>query len=499
MKENFIFWRENGQIVPHLLYEFFIEKGIGKYFPDDTNKKNTEPVIIKLNGNIVSPVNIGYLLELTKEYILSTISEPGPRGSVLDSLHSKTALFSDRNIKLLKTLDLPFISDTPDKGYLFFKNGVVEVACDGIQIKPYSDFDDYIWEKSIIPYDFTVVDLDTLKEKSDFMVFLGDLSVVADPEKSASRTNSLMSAVGYLIHRYKDPSKTKAIILMDTFVNGLPNGGSGKSLLMNAIGKVRNLSIIDGKFFDRKEWFALSSVDLASEVLLFDDVDLNFQFEQIFPLVSTGMLVRRKYQNNQYIPYEKAPKIALTTNYSINGDSSSHRRRKYEYEVTPTYSAEYSPRDKFRKNFFECWLEEDWNLFYNVMVGCMQVFLRDGIIESEPVNLHLAKLITKTCQEFVEFADEEIKIETKHDKKHLYDQFCKSYPEYKTRLTQRDFTAWLRFWGGYKNLQIIEDHSGTVRSIKFMNKLPLEENNITSSREESINILEINKSNGNNI
>jgi hypothetical protein len=73
MEENFIFWRENGQIVPHLLYEFFIEKGIGKYFPDDTNKKNTEPVLIKLNGNIVSPVNIGYLLELTKEYILSTI------------------------------------------------------------------------------------------------------------------------------------------------------------------------------------------------------------------------------------------------------------------------------------------------------------------------------------------------------------------------------------------------------------------------------------------
>ena len=499
MEENFKFWNSAGQISPHLLYEFFSENGIGKFFTDNVNMKNSDPVIVKINGNIVSPVNIGYLLELTKDYILSTVSEPGTRGSVLDSLHSKTSLFSDRNVKLLKTLDLAFISDTPDKGYLFFKNGIVQVERDQIRLSPYSDFDDFVWEKSIIPFNFTAIDIHTLSEKSDFMQFLKDLSVVADPEKSISRATSLMSAVGYLLHRYKDPATTKAIILMDMFVDGQSNGGSSKTLLMNAIGKVRRLSVVDGKMYDQREWYSLSSVDLESEVLLFDDLDLGFKFEQIFPLVTTGMLVRQKYKNHIHLPFEKAPKVALTTNYAVIGDGSSHRRRKFEFEVSPTYSADFSPRDKFGRNFFEGWFEEDWDHFYNVMAGCMQVFLKNGLIESEPVNLHLTKLITKTCEEFVEWADDEIKIETQHDKKHLYDQFCKSYPEYKTRLKQREFTAWLRFWGGYKNLQIMEGHTGTVRNIKFIKKLPLEENVITPSLEAPINKTEIDESNGNNI
>jgi hypothetical protein len=467
MEENFIFWRENGQLVPYLLYEFFSTNGFGKYFLDEIKKKNTEAIIVKVDGNIVSPVNIGYLLEFTNDYIKTNVKDQSLQCNIMNSFHMKMSLFSDKNVKLLKTLPLNFISDTPTRGFLFFRNGVLEITRDAVQLKDYSDFDDYIWEKSIIPFNFTVVDFDTLKEKSDFMIFLGDLSVVADPEKSASRIDSLMSALGYLIHREKNPATTKAIIIMDMFVNGLANGGSGKTLLMNAIGKVRNLSIIDGKFYDQREWFSMSSVDLGSEVLLFDDVGLNFQFEQIFSLITTGMLVRRKHRDNQYLPFDKAPKIAITTNYAINGDSSSRRRRKMEFELTPTYSSEWSPREKFGRNFFDGWQEEDWNLFFNVMAHCLKVFLKNGLIESEGVNLHLTKLISKTCEEFVEWVDTAVQPEIQYGKKALYDKYLSAYPEYKTKVKQRDFTFWLRSWGEYKNYQITESHSGDVRTIIF--------------------------------
>ena len=499
MEEKIVFWNSAGQISPHLLYEFFSENGIGKFFTDNVNMKNSDPVIVKINGNIVSPVNIGYLLELTKDYILSTISEPGTRGSVLDSLHQKTSLFSDRNVKLLKTLSLRFISDTPDKGYLFFKNGVVEVTNDQIRVRQYSDFEDYVWEKTIIPFDFTVVDLDTLKEKSDFMVFLGDLSVVADPEKSISRVTSLMSAVGYLLHRYKNPATTKAIILMDTYLNGQPSGGTGKSLLINSIGKIRQLALIDGKFWDSREWFCFSSVDLESEILLFDDVDIKFRFEQIFPLVSTGMNIKRKYKDHVYLPFEKAPKVAITTNYAINGDSSSFRRRKFEYEITPTFSAEYTPRDKFGRNFFEEWQDEDWNIFYNMMVRCMQVFLQNGLLESEPINLKLTKLISKTCEEFVEWADANMQIEIQYVKKALYDKYLSAYPEYKTKVKQRDFTFWLRSWGEYKRYISLESHSGDMRYIKYTSSHPEGDNQLESDSENLNSNLFKNNINGNEI
>jgi hypothetical protein len=272
---------------------------------------------------------------------------------------------------------------------------------------------------------------------------------------------------------------------MDTYLDGLPQGGSGKTLLVNAIGKVRNLSIIDGKFWDQKEWFSFSSVDLDSEVLLFDDVAARFDFEKIFPLMTTGLQVRRKHRDHIYIPFEKSPKLAITTNYSIQGDSSSHRRRMHEFEITATYSANYTPRDKFGHNFFEGWSAQDWNLFFNVMVLCMQVFLKNGLIQSEPVNLRLTKLVNRTCEEFIDWANTGIQIEIKHDKRSLYDRFIRAYPEYKSRLKQRDYTCWLRFWGEYNGYEIQESHSDDQRFIKFMSKHPADD--IASSPDEISN------------
>jgi len=461
------FWNSAGQIIPHRLYEFFTEKGIGNFFTDDSNKKNTEPVIVKIVGNTVSPVNVGYLLDLTKSYILEATADAGNSGPILDSLHTKTALFGDKNLKLLKTIKLNFISDTPDAGYFFFQNGVVEVKADAISLKPYTDFEDFVWEKSIVPVNFEPVDMVHLQKESDFMRFLEDLTVVADAEKSAKRLDSLKSAIGYLLHRFKDPATTKAIIIMDVYVNGQPNGGSGKTLLIKAIGKVRIVSILDGKKYDQREWFALSSVDLESEILLFDDIERNFDFEQIFPLMSTGMLVRLKYKNHVFLPFERAPKVAITTNYAVLGSSSSHIRRKFEFEVSATFSAGYTPRDKFGHNFFDGWDDQQWNLFYNTMFHCLQVFLKFGLIESEPVNLNLTKLINRSCEEFVDWAEDAVHLDVQFEKKLLYDKFVKAYPEYSGKLKQREFTFWLRAWGEYKCLSVTEGHSDDKRTIVF--------------------------------
>ncbi len=475
-QQPFIFWNSKGQIVSHLLYEFFDLEGIGSHFLDDGNKKNSEPVIVKIVGNIVSLINVGYLLNLTKSHILEVMAESGEAGPILDSLHAKTGLFSDKNLKLLKTLKLDFINDTEESAYFFFKNGVAQISSNGIELKPYSDYDDFVWEKSIIPQDFVPVDEVEL-EKSDFMQFLKDLTIVEESEKADERFQSLSSAIGYLLHRYKNPATTKAIILMDIYVNGMPNGGSGKTLLISAIGKLRNLSIIDGKKYDQREWFALSSVDLSSEILLFDDLEKNFNFEQIFPIMTTGMYVRLKYRNHVWIPFEKAPKVALTTNYAINGDSESHRRRKFEFEVSPTFSASYTPRDKFGRNFFSDWDDREWNCFYNTMFRCLQVFLKNGLITSEPINLSFTKLINKTSEEFVEWVELQIVEGIQYDKKTLYGKFIKAFPEFKNKLKQREFTFWLRVWGEYKKYEITEGHSGEMRYIIFGNSPDNQKNN----------------------
>ena len=104
--ECMVFWNSEGKIVPSLLYEFFTSMGIGNYFFDNAKKKNSEPVIVKISGNIVTQVNVGYLLQITKNHILKVKPDYNDAGPVLDSLHSRTSLFSERNLKLLKKLKI---------------------------------------------------------------------------------------------------------------------------------------------------------------------------------------------------------------------------------------------------------------------------------------------------------------------------------------------------------------------------------------------------------
>ena len=189
--------------------------------------------------------------------------------------------------------------------------------------------------------------------------------------------------------------------------------------------------------------------------------------------MSTGMFVRRKYKDHVFVPFEKAPKVAITTNYAINGTSSSFTRRMYEFEVSGTFSADFSPRDKFGRNFFDEWDDQEWNRFYNVIVRCLQIFLSEGLIASEPINLSLTKLINRTCEEFYDWADAKIVPDTQYDKKQLYDAFLKAYPEHSNRLKQRDFTRWLRAWGDFKHLTTVESHSGDSRYIQY-NSEPVE-------------------------
>jgi hypothetical protein len=97
------------------------------------------------------------------------------------------------------------------------------------------------------------------------------------------------------------------------------------------------------------------------------------------------------------------------------------------------------------------------------------VFLKNGLIQSEPINLSFTKLINKTSEEFVEWADNQLFDDIQCDKKYLYDEFIKQHTIYKTRLKQREFTFWLRAWGEYKGFQVTEGHSGDIRYIIYTN------------------------------
>ncbi|NQU33121.1 MAG: hypothetical protein HQ521_07790 [Bacteroidetes bacterium] len=461
-----VFWNGAGQIIPSLLYKFFERRRFGLYYPKNSDVKNTNPVVVKETGNVVSEVGDTYLLQVAKIYILEKTEEEGKSDAIIDSLHSKIGLFGSKNQKLLAKLDLDFVEDTKEIAYLFFKNGVVEITEKEIQLKQYADFDGYVWEKNIIDHDFSPASFEELVKKCDFMHFLHDITKVDDEEESGNRFASIFSIVGYLSHRYKDNTNTKAIILMDVAPSGNPNGRTGKTLICQAVGKVRSLSIIDGKGYDQRRWFRFSSVGISTDLLLFDDIQKNFDFEQLFPLMTTGLQIQRKYKDDVFIPFEDSPKIVITTNYAVIGEGSSFKGRTFEFEVSNTFNADYQPTDKYGKRFFDDWDEKEWNLFYNLIAHAIKFYLWKGLVESKPINLKLSKLIHQTNEDFVDFCKVKIQVNVKYDKRDLFDSFKREFPEYGT-VTQRTFTEWLRRWGTFIGKKPVETHSGTTRYILF--------------------------------
>jgi hypothetical protein len=290
------------------------------------------------------------------------------------------------------------LQDTKDVSFIPYRNGVVKITKNKIDIVPYIDIDGYIWDRQIIDRDYKP----TKTIENDFKNFVAKVSAEQD-----TRVDALETTLGYLLHTYKDKTDQKAIIFNDQEIDDNPNGGSGKSLVLTAIGKIRNIVKIDGKAFNpQKSDFVYQRVNLDSQILAFDDVKKNFDFEQLFSLISEGITVNRKNKDEIFIPFERSPKIVITTNYVISGAGGSHDRRRHEIEFNQYFNAQRNPLDEYGRLLFDSWTIVDWLIFDNYMISNLQKFLSMGLVKSVAINADHKRFISATNKEFYDYAIE---------------------------------------------------------------------------------------------
>jgi hypothetical protein len=217
----------------------------------------------------------------------------------------------------------------------------------------------------------------------------------------------MRTTIGYLLHTYKDKADQKAVIFNDEEIDDNPNGGSGKSLMLTALGHIRKIVKIDGKLFNPgKNDFAYSRVNPDTQVLAFDDVKKHFNFEQLFSLITEGIPVNRKNKDEYYIPYERSPKIVITTNYVIAGAGGSHDRRRHEVEFNQYFNAHHSPIDEYGCKLFDQWTQEEWSYFDNYMISNIKYYLEHGLYQTTGINSDIKKFIQNTCKEFYDFVED---------------------------------------------------------------------------------------------
>ena len=199
---------------------------------------------------------------------------------------------------------------------------------------------------------------------------------------------SKIFTVGFLLHRYKDLSRTWAPFCMDNKVGTEDecNGRSGKSFFISTIGKMMNTVKLSGRNPSLLEnQFAFDQVTRQTDLIRVDDCARYFKTEQMYDLITDDMVVNPKNFASFTIPYAESPKIAFTTNY-VPADFSASTDARLLYVVFSDYYHNQAPGsdyresrsifDDFGKNLYgPDYSEAEWNADFNFMMQALRFYL----------------------------------------------------------------------------------------------------------------------------
>lgn len=444
--EDFWYLNDKNKIQIDLLkYKLFLERnGFKKHFPSGSQKPNW----LFIQSNKVVETSI----EKIKDFVLNYLIER-QEIDVWKYCAGYQNLFSENLLAMLETIELMMLKDSKSVSYLAFKNGILEVNKNAINLIDYIDVDGYVWESQIIQRDW-----ETLEDfENEYKQFVTNIS--------NNEPISVECVIGYLLSTYKNKMNNKAIILNDEVISENPEGGTGKGLFVQGLRQIRRVSILDGKTFDDKKSFPYQTVSPETQVLVFDDVKKNFDFESKFSLVTEGMTLERKNKDAIRLKVEDSPKMVISTNYAIKGEGNSHDRRRFELEIAQYYGKNLTPYDEFGKQLFDDWEDLEFKKFDNYMVYCLQSYLKNGLIKQNAKNLKMRKFIAETCMEFYEWISDQENCpqNIRNDKQQYFNKFTEEYQDFKKWLTRKKFNIWIQKYCNFINLNYTDGNSNGFR------------------------------------
>lgn len=428
-----------------LNYKLFLENsGFKKYFPEGSQK----PTWVKISSNIVTETSV----EKIKDFVLDWLMD-NKKLDIWSYCASYQNLFSESFLLMLESIDLLMLRDTREISFIAFQNGILNISKNQIELKDYIDIDGYIWESQIIKRDFEKIE----SFENEYQTFIKNIS--------NQEPLPIETTIGYLLCNYKNKMNNKAVILNDEVISNAPEGGTGKGLFVQGLKQIRRTSILDGKTFDDKKSFPYQTVSQDTNILVFDDVKKNWDFESKFSLVTEGITLERKNKDAIKLTVEDSPKMVVSTNYAIKGEGNSHDRRRHEIEIAQYYGKDLTPYDEFGKQLFDDWNLEEFNRFDNYMVYCIQAYLKNGLIKQNAVNIKLRKFIAETSMEFYEWISESGNFprNVRNDKSIYFDNFVNEYQDFKKWLSRRKFAEWVEKFANYKNLKYYSGVSNGLR------------------------------------
>jgi hypothetical protein len=459
-------WNRGNGYILHGLYRTGIADYLSSqgYFKKYINDESS--LLIHADGNVIDEMKVENIKDVLSSHVerlgdLTFIYQEEsfniPHQALRNIYYSQSHLIcNDKWLQHLNAHTMPFLKDTVRSSFYAFQNGLVEVTSDAIgEPVPYQSIGDKcIWKSQIIKRDFINKfhedDTECEFEKFIFNVCNGD-------EK---RVLSLTSAIGYLMHGYSIPSRTKAVILNDEEVTTKdePQGRTGKGIVAQAIKQLKPTVKIDGKEFINSDKFHFQRIEPSTQVAWLDDPKPDFEFSTIFSAITDGLTVERKYLPQIYFEPSESPKWLICSNTVLNNSGSSNKGRQYVVEFSNHYSQkiitgnEEPIVEEHNGRFFDNWSMEEWNLFYNWMLLAVMFYLQKGLVDQPLINTSKNRLLQTTEPEFVQWVDSQnfTTNELYRTKDHFMEYVSTYYGE-SSKFPQKRFSKWVKLYAASVN------------------------------------------------
>lgn len=247
---------------------------------------------------------------------------------------------------------------------------------------------------------------------------------LTEDEKQEQRLHFLnkVTAWGYLMHQFTTASKPWTVWVGDNVKRdiGDSQGGSGKSIFVKFIkGDTHRLCYdmvnVDGKDTElTKDKYLFAQVTNTTDVFWIEDANEYFNFERFFTATTSFITVRDMHKKQYTIPLPECPKLVVTTNHMRLKRDSSHMRRLKHVSLSDFFHSPSSINKGERKinqylgeMLFDDWTTaEQFNVFYNFMIQCIQTGLDIGFVDPPMDNIDKLTLLSNMGTTFLSWANE---------------------------------------------------------------------------------------------
>lgn len=375
------------------------------------------------------------------------------------------------------------------KGSTFLIQDKLITLTPELKVEPISTITNgFIWEKHILPYN---IDIDRLKKYIDTKAPIGNIAfnkflILAHGENY----ESLITKLGEMLSLYRGKIN-KLLALYDAGFGDGGDGGGGKSLTIEFLGKFRKMLTIDKNTMMNEAKWMFSTLTPDTEIINFNDVPEHFPYEILYPLADETMNISTKGQGIRLLVKTDIPKAALSTNYLPQNQSNALKRRLHESILTSYFRDKSKERrDAKLDDSIAVELEigrrlfddnEDWTSLFYLVYYMIKQFEEFGVQQS--INsMYLSKLQDEltdaTVHSEIDYYLKNIAKETKEGAKILFKPTFDKYIEdklssrdkWELRKIKRNWLSHIEIYCGVNGHKMQGDKAMTIRQDGLINK-----------------------------